>query len=173
MLSTQTSSVYISDAWVAAELFQECFFPLIHSKTTDFLKGKSLPLKALLLLDNAPANSFADLLQSDDSSFKCVFFTTSLIQPMYQRVLESTKQQYRKELLKKLLLADTTVTNTPELTIIEFWKELNIKYALFMAAEAWNDVQRSTVTSKLDKNFLLKRLAVLKVLWIQHLFLTL
>ena len=48
-----------------------------------------------------------------------------------QGVLESTKTRYRKELLRKLLLADMTTSadNDPELTVVEFW---NIKDVMLM-----------------------------------------
>ena len=32
--------------------------------------------------------------------------------------------------MKKLLLADTSAEDDPELTIVEFWKKLNIKDAI-------------------------------------------
>ena len=143
------------NAWMTSELFQEWFFHEFIPATTRYLKAKNLPVKALLLLDNAPAHPSTDLLQSEDGSFTCLFLppnTTSLIQPMDQSVLESTKRRYRKELLKKLLLADsTTSTDAPELTIIEFWKKLNIKDAMFMVAEAWNDVPESTIQASWKK----------------------
>ena len=66
---------------------------------------------------------------------------------MDQGVLESTKRRYRKELLRKLLLADTTTSagSDPELTVVEFWKKLNIKDVMFMITKAWNDIPESTI----------------------------
>ena len=117
-------------------------------------RAKGLPVKALLLLDNAPSHPSTQLPKSQDGNIKCVFLppnTTSLIQPMDQGVLESTKRRYRKELLKKLLLADTSSEDDPELTIIEFWKKLNIKDAMFMIAKAWNDIPEYTIRASWNK----------------------
>jgi len=76
--------------------------------------------------------------------------TTSLIQPMDQGVIESMKRRYRKELLKKLLLADAG-TSYPEDTIIDFWKRINIKDAMFMVAAVWNDIPQSTIQASWRK----------------------
>ena len=80
-----------------------------------------------------------------------VFFlpanTTSLIQPMDQGVIESMKRRYS---LKKLLLADLGTSN-PEDTIIEFWKRINIKDAMFMVSAAWNDIPQSTIQASWRK----------------------
>ena len=113
------------------------------------MKAKNLPVKALLFMDNVPSHPSIQLLQSQDGNIKCLFLppNTSLIQPMDQGVLESTKRRYRKELLRKLLLAD----NGPELTVVEFWKKLNIKDAMFMIAKAWNDIPESTIQTSWNK----------------------
>lgn len=70
---------------------------------------------------------------------------------MDQGVLESTKRRYRKEVLKKLLLADTSAEDDPEFTIVEFWKKLNIKDAMFMIAKAWNNIPVSTLRASWNK----------------------
>ena len=66
---------------------------------------------------------------------------------MDQGVLESTKRRYRKELLRKLLLADTTTSaeDDPELTVVAFWKKLNIKGVMLMITKAWDDIPESTI----------------------------
>ena len=113
-------------------------------------------MKALLLMDNAPPHPSIQSLQSQDGNIKCLFLppnTTSLIQPMDQGVLESTKRRYRKELLRKLLLYDTTTSaeDDPKLTVVEFWKKLNIKDVMFMIAKAWNDIPESTIRASWNK----------------------
>ena len=62
---------------------------------------------------------------------------------MDQGVLESTKRRYRKELLAFWQI-QLTVQN-PKHTVIEFWKKLNIKDAMFLIAAAWNDIPESTL----------------------------
>lgn len=55
-------------------------------------------MKAVLLLDNAPAHPSSATLSSKDGRIKAMFLppnTTSTIQPMDQGVIESTKRHYR------------------------------------------------------------------------------
>ena len=139
---------------MTSEIFQDWFFHEFIPAVAEYQRAKGLPVKALLLMDNAPSHPSTQLLQSQDGNIKCLFLppnTTSLIQPMDQGVLESTKRRYRKELLKKLLLADTSAEDDPELTIVEFWKKLNIKDAMFMIAKAWNDIPESTLRASWNK----------------------
>ena len=52
-----------------------------------------------------------------------------------------------------MLLADTTTSagNDPELTVIEFWKKLNIKDVMLMITKAWNDIPESTIQASWNK----------------------
>ena len=72
------------------------------------MSEKSLPVKALLLFNYAPAPDERVLLSSDER-IKAIFLppnTPALMQPMDQDVLESLKRQYRTSLLYMLLLLD-------------------------------------------------------------------
>lgn len=107
--------------------------------TVKYLRDKNLPAKALLVLDNAPSHPSTEHLQSQDGQIEVIFLspnTTSLLQPMDQGVLENLKRHYRRELLRKLLLADTTTCEDPELGVIEFWKGLNIKDTMFFCGKS-------------------------------------
>ena len=74
------------------------------------------------MLDNAPAHPSADALQTEGGAIKCLLppNTTSLVQPMDQSVLENLKRRYRKELLKKLLLADESFGDSSEVSCFDF-----------------------------------------------------
>ena len=52
-----------------------------------------------------------------------------------------------------MLLADTTTSaeDDPELTVVEFWKKLNIKDVMFMIAKAWDDIPESTIRASWNK----------------------
>ena len=143
-------------AWMTSGIFQDWFFHEFIPATVEYLKAKKLPAKALLLMDNAPSHPSTELLQSKDGNIKCLFLppnTTSLMQPMDQGVLESMKRRYRKELLRKLLLADSTASpeDDPELTVVDLWKKLNIKDVMFMITKAWNDIPQSTIQASWNK----------------------
>ena len=91
------------------EIFADWFHKEFVSAVKRYLSEKSLPVKALLLLDNAPAHPDESVLISSDESIKTISLppnTTALIQPMDQGVLESLKRLYLKALLRKLLLLD-------------------------------------------------------------------
>ena len=87
------------NAWMTSEIFKDWFFQKFVPATGEYLKSRSLSLKALLLMDNAPSHPSAEMLQSDDGNMKCLFLppnTTSLAQPMDQGVLECTKSDTGK-----------------------------------------------------------------------------
>jgi len=53
-------------------------------------------------------------------------------------VLKNMKRRYRRKLLRKLLLlVDSATHETPELGVIDFWKNLNLKYIMFSVARAY------------------------------------
>ena len=143
-----------TNAWMDCDWFQEWFDKEFVPEVKKYLKERNLPIRGLLLTDNAPCHPCPDVLKSPSNrGIKCLFLppnTTSLIQPMDQGVLECMKRRYRKELLKKLLLADAG-TIDPENTIIDFWKRINIKDAIFMVAAAWNDVPGTTIRASWRK----------------------
>jgi len=108
------------------------------------MKDNNLPVKALLLLDNAPAHPDAPSLVSSDRNIKAMFLpanTTALIQPMDQGVLEAVKRRYRRALLQRLLLEDEEGRS-----ITEFCKKINIKDVVYMSAAAWDDISPVTLT---------------------------
>ena len=52
---------------------------------------------------------------------------------------------------EKLLLADTAAEDDPELSVVSFWKQLNMKDVMFMITKAWNDVPETTVQASWNK----------------------
>ena len=97
------------NAWVDCEIFTDWFYQHFVPDVKKHLQDQGLPVKALLLLDNAPAHPEAGSLASDDGCIKAMFLppnTTALIQPMDQGVLEALKRRYRRRLLHNLLLED-------------------------------------------------------------------
>ena len=126
-------------AWMKSSIFQYWFFNEFVPATIKYLKDKNLPIKALLVLDNAPSHPSTEHLQYDDGKIEAIFLppnTTSVIQPMDQGVLENVKRRYRRDLLRKLLLADEPTGEDPELGVIEFWKSLNLKDVMCIVAKA-------------------------------------
>lgn len=68
------------------------------------MRELNLPIKAVLILDNAPVHP--EELINDDKQISVMFLPrncTPLIQPMDQHVIQAIKLQYRKKLLKKIV----------------------------------------------------------------------
>lgn len=98
-----------------------------------FLKDKGLPIKALLLLDNAPSHPNEDELKSEDGQIVTMYLppnVTPLIQPMDQNVIRLTKLYYRNSLLSTVIENDMNVS--------ESLKKLTIKDAVINLMAAWN-----------------------------------
>ena len=76
------------------------------------LKSLKLEPKVILFMDNCSSHQSEERLVSPDSLITANFLppnVPSLIQPMNQGLLESLKWNYRKSLLKGLLLSDSSV----------------------------------------------------------------
>ena len=96
-------------AWVDCDIFINWFHNQFVPAVTKHMRERGLPVKGLLLLDNAPAHPDASILVSKEGTIKGMFLpanTTALVQPMDQGVLEAVKRRYRKALLQRLLLED-------------------------------------------------------------------
>lgn len=78
----------------------------------------------LLLLDNAPTHPSAERLTRENGKFTVQFLppnVTSILQPMDQSFIETLKRLYRKQLLRRLLSADSSEIET----MLKFFKEIN------------------------------------------------
>ncbi|KAJ7345307.1 hypothetical protein JRQ81_001257 [Phrynocephalus forsythii] len=87
------------------------------------LLDKDLPLKAILLMDNAPAHPPGleeDLLE--EFQFIWILFlppnTTPLIQPMDQQLISNFKKLYMKEMFRRCL----DMTDGSGSTLADYWK---------------------------------------------------
>jgi len=108
-----------------------------------------LPLKALLVMDNAPAHPQG---LEEDLSAEYGFIqvkslppnTTPLIQPMDQQVISNFKKLYTKALFQRCF----EVTSEAELTLTDFWKDhFNILHFLRIIDKAWRQVAHRTMRS--------------------------
>ncbi|XP_069163339.1 tigger transposable element-derived protein 1-like [Procambarus clarkii] len=136
-------------SWVTQIFFSEWVNDVFGPTVRNYLVDKQLPLKALLVLDNAPAHPRQ--LQDDlfpENQFITIKFlppnTTPLLQPMDQQVIANFKKIYMKALLERCV----HVIDTTELTLRQFWKEqFNIMGALRLIDKAWEGVSRRTLHS--------------------------
>lgn len=114
---------------------------------------EKLPMKALFILDNAPAHP-PGLKDDILCKFKFVKFlylppnTTATLQPMDQQVISRFKKLYTKHLFCRRF----EVTKNTNLTLQEFWKEhYNIVVCLRIIELAWQGFSRRIFNSAWKK----------------------
>ncbi|XP_064092987.1 tigger transposable element-derived protein 1-like isoform X3 [Macrobrachium nipponense] len=139
--------------WVTRLLFTEwvnlCFGPTVKK----FLEEKRLPLKCLLVLDNATAHppGLEEDILAEYSFIKVLYLppnTTHLLQPMEQQVILNFKTLYTKHLFKRCF----DITDTTNLPLREFWKKhFNIMICIRLIDQAWQEVSRQTLNSSWRK----------------------
>lgn len=112
--------------------------------------------RAILLLDNCAAHPNGCVLCSQNGQFKCVFLppnTTSMIQQLDGGILETTKRNYRKLLLQRLLITNEG-ENSPSL--FEAIKSVNLKDVVYMVSDSWMEIQADSI-EKIWQRTLLNR----------------
>ncbi|GFT27189.1 tigger transposable element-derived protein 1 [Nephila pilipes] len=151
-----------SKAWVTRQFFIEWMNMVFGPSVKKYLIDNGLPLKCVLLLDNAPAHppGLEDNLLDEFKFIKIVYLppnTTSTLQPMDQQVISNFKKLLTKHLFKRCF----EVTKNTNPTLREFWKNhYNIVICLKLIDIAWQGVTKRTLNSawrKLWPNVVLKR----------------
>ncbi|XP_063843939.1 tigger transposable element-derived protein 1-like [Scylla paramamosain] len=140
-------------AWVTRQFFTEWVNLIFDPAVKKYLQGKKLPMKVLLILDNAPVHPPGlenDIL--DAFKFMKVLYlpppTTTILQPMDQQVISNFKKLYTKHLFHHCF----EVTKNTNLTLREFWKEhYNFIICLHIIDLAWQRITRRTFCSAWKK----------------------
>jgi len=138
-----------SKAWVTRQCFVEWIHQVFASSVKKYLQENNLPLKCLLVMDNAPAHplGLADELMEELDFITVKFLppnTSPLIQPMDQQVISNFKKLYTKALYQRCF----EVTSDTELTLRDFWKRhFNILHCLTLIDKAWQQVTYRTMNS--------------------------
>lgn len=138
-------------AWMDTYLFKEWFVSEFVPKVKQHLASLKLPIKALLLLDNAPTHPEEGLECEGESDIKLLYMppnVTSISQPMDQGVIECFKRRYRRKLLSEIL---GQLDSEGDTGLIQALKSINLKHVIYMAAEAFDDIPPSTFTKSWRK----------------------
>ena len=137
------------NAWMESGLFQDwfhhTFVPFVRTKLTEL--GQEC--RAILVLDNCSAHPDSSELVSDDGKITVKFLppnVTSLIQPMDQGVLQAVKRRYKKKLLRALIIGDDR-----GVSLIDFLKSVTMKTVVNLVAEAWKEIEPSTLRKSWQK----------------------
>ncbi|XP_051785430.1 tigger transposable element-derived protein 1-like [Erpetoichthys calabaricus] len=142
-----------SKAWVTRQFFIEWVNEVFGPSVKKYLHENKLPLKVLLILDNATAHppGLEDDLLEEFQFIKVKFLppkTTPLLQPMHQQVISNFKKLYTKALFQRCF----EVTENTSLTLREFWKDhFNILNCLNLIDKAWEEVSVRTLNSAWKK----------------------
>ncbi|XP_028654700.1 tigger transposable element-derived protein 1-like [Erpetoichthys calabaricus] len=137
-----------SKAWVTTEYFSKRFNVVFGPSVKIYLEEKNLPLKALLIMNNAPAHppSLQDYVLPELDFITVKFLppnTTPLIQPTDQQVISNFKKLYTKALFQRCfeVTSDT-------LTLREFWKDhFTFVHCITLIDKAWQEVSYRTMNS--------------------------
>uniref|UniRef100_A0A3Q2YW47 HTH CENPB-type domain-containing protein n=1 Tax=Hippocampus comes TaxID=109280 RepID=A0A3Q2YW47_HIPCM len=140
-------------AWVTRLLFMDWMHNVFAPSVRKYLEEKGLPVKCLLLLDNAPAHppSLEEELQGDLEFIKVKFLppnTTPLLQPMDQQVIARFQKLYTKALFTWCF----HVTNDTDLSLRDYWKDhFNVYHCVQLIEKAWHDVTFRTLKAAWKK----------------------
>ena len=137
-------------AWMNSAIFSDWFnkefVPGIkHHQRSNSIRNP----KALLLMDNCSAHP--DALSSSDGSITCMFLppnTTSILQPMDQGVLQGMKTRYKKKLLQQVINEQNI---DPTASIQSILKKHNIKDAVYLLAQAWEEATPESIRKSFKK----------------------
>ncbi|XP_050293901.1 jerky protein homolog-like [Anthonomus grandis grandis] len=119
---------------------QRVTFRACTNAVTEFLQSQNLPVKAMLLLDNAASHPPAEQLRSDDGSIFTVYMppnVTPLIQPMDQNAIRLTKLFYRKNLLSQIIGTNQDIGDA--------LKHISLKDAILNLALAWRNLRPKVI----------------------------
>ena len=138
-------------AWMTTASFRDYYVNFLLPELRKYCEKENIPFKILLLVDNAPSHPD---LSDIDPNVKMLFLppnTTSLIQPMDMGVISILKTNYKYLLLKKAIAA----AEGTNIEFLQFLKKINIKIAIDLVAQAWDEVPTSAMSGvwkKLLKN---------------------
>ncbi|KAK0062605.1 jerky protein, partial [Biomphalaria pfeifferi] len=136
-------------AWMNSALFSEWYTKDFIPNVKKLREREGKTGKVLPILDNAPCHPPVEILNAIDDDFSVMYLppnVTALVQPMDQGVIEKLKRIYRKQVLRRLFLAE----NDKE-SVVAFAKKLNMKDACYMLAEAWDSLERQNLKNAWNK----------------------
>lgn len=99
-----------------------------------------MPVKALLLIDNAPSHPSELELKTEDGNIIAMFFppnVTPLIQPMDQNAIKITKLYYRNSLLAMVAAKKSD--------LVDSMKAVTLRDCVMLLEAAWNKVSKDTM----------------------------
>jgi hypothetical protein len=131
------------NSWMTAYIFENWYKNEFIPSVKKYREENNKTGKVLLIIDNAPTHPSHELLNAIEKDFVVQFLppnVTAILQPMDQAIIEKMKRIYRKQLLRRLLLAERD-----EDSVISFIKKINIKDGVYMLADAWSSLTKDNL----------------------------
>lgn len=126
--------------WMSTSVFEDWFRNVFIKNVKEFLTTANKPLKALLILDNAPSHPKENHINTDPN-FRVLFLPpncTAILQPMDQNLIQNIKVRYRKNILNHILLKD-------DANITSVLKAFNLRNAVLLLNSAWLDITKNNI----------------------------
>ncbi|XP_066257537.1 jerky protein homolog-like [Euwallacea similis] len=142
LTQSPTPKVYYKSqksAWMDATLFTTWFKEEFVPSVTKFLNRNRLPIKAILLMDNAPSHPGEGLHVGEIIVHFFPPNVTSIMQPMDQGILENIKKSYRRLYLEHLL------EYTEKEDVISGMRKIILKNVIYWISQAWDSVCGTTI----------------------------
>ncbi|KAJ4447492.1 hypothetical protein ANN_09499 [Periplaneta americana] len=142
------------NAWFTANITSDWFH---NYAVPEIRRHKSnTEVKAIILLDNAPAHPDEKKLCSADGKIICLFLppnTTSLMQPMDQGVIYTAKRLYRKRFLSEVFEVEESTDGEDRRAekTLQNIKSYNFRSMIFNFAAAVKDIAPSTLANAWNK----------------------
>ena len=156
---------YFKKVWfnftVFSNWFSNYFVPAVRIYQEDVVKISRDEVRAILILDNAPAHPSEDILSSRYGKIKVLFMppnTTSILQPINQEVISTIRRYYICRYLDEVsvVIKDGEVDNRGKRTLANI-KRYNIRSAFFTFAVTfltWQNPLRPSVFANFWKKLL-------------------
>ena len=144
--------------WIFHHWFHHHFIPAVKKHQMEDLKIPADQVKAILLLDNAPAHPSEEELVSEDGRIRVMYLppnTTSLVQPMDQGIISVMKRRYVRRYLEEVLVVleeeEDAEEDTRGARTLEKIKKYSIKSAIYNLANSWKDLKCTTLANCWNK----------------------
>ncbi|XP_033225262.1 jerky protein homolog-like [Belonocnema kinseyi] len=134
------------NAWMTTDIFLY-WFREIFLKNVRKLKPHA---RIVLLLDNAPAHSPTEPLNSIDHKCEIIYLSpnvSSLIQPMNQGVISAVKLHYKTGFLRELLAGQ----HDNKASVIKFVKKFSVLEYIGILRNAWSSITTSVLSNSWKK----------------------
>ncbi|XP_071051991.1 tigger transposable element-derived protein 1-like [Onthophagus taurus] len=118
--------------------FRNHFVPEVER----YCSSKNIGFKVILIIDNAPGDSAANLIDPRVIVMFLLPNATSLLQPMEQGVIKTLKAYYTRRSFRRL---NKSMNHDDNLSVKEIWDKFNILDAIRLIKESWDEISSNTL----------------------------